>query len=166
MTDRTLEQTDSGPSGACGAVLSMSLCVAMLIASEFMPVSLLTPMAKGLGVTTGQTGQAILISGLFAVATSLAITTIAGRINRKTVLVVLTGLMLASLIVVAMAPSFALLMAGRALSGDLRRRVLVAGDLDPHAAGAGVRRAARAWLDVWRTGECSGLCRAAWQLPW
>jgi predicted MFS family arabinose efflux permease len=76
----------------------MSLCVAMLIASEFMPVSLLTPMAEGLGATTGQTGQAISISGLFAVATSLAITTVAGRINRKTVLVVLTALMLISLL--------------------------------------------------------------------
>ncbi len=34
---------------AYSAVLSMSLCVAMLIASEFMPASLLTPIAEGLG---------------------------------------------------------------------------------------------------------------------
>ena len=47
------------------AVLSMSLCVAMLIASEFMPAGLLTPMAEGLSATEGQTGQAISISGFF-----------------------------------------------------------------------------------------------------
>ncbi|MDF0595956.1 MFS transporter [Psychromarinibacter halotolerans] len=117
MTDTPFDQTDAAEHGAWGAVLSMSLCVAMLIAAEFMPVSLLTPMAVGLGASTGQTGQAISISGLFAVATSLAITTVAGRINRKTVLVVLTALMLISLVVVALAPSFAVLMAGRALLG-------------------------------------------------
>lgn len=117
MADTPFEQPGIADRGAWAAVGSMSLCVAMLIASEFMPVSLLTPMAEGLGATPGQTGQAISISGLFAVATSLAITTVAGRINRKTVLVVLTALMMISLVVVAMAPSFAVLMAGRALLG-------------------------------------------------
>ena len=112
-----IEQNETSDQGAWGAVLSMSLCVAMLIASEFMPVSLLTPMAEGLGATTGQTGQAISVSGLFAVATSLLITTVAGRVNRKVVLVGLTALMLLSLVLVAIAPSFAVLMAGRALLG-------------------------------------------------
>ena len=83
MTDTTFADTDSRPDAAWGAVLSMSLCVALLLASEFMPVSLLTPMAEGLGATEGATGQAISISGLFALAASLLITTVAGRINRK-----------------------------------------------------------------------------------
>ena len=103
--------------GAWGAVFSMSLCVAMLIASEFMPVSLLTPMAQNLGATEGQTGQAISISGIFAVAASLLMTTMAGRINRKWVLVAMTGLMLLSLVLIATAPNFALLMVARALLG-------------------------------------------------
>ncbi|PZR89310.1 MAG: MFS transporter [Stutzerimonas stutzeri] len=102
---------------AWGAVLSMALCVAMLIASEFMPVSLLTPMAEGLNATEGQTGQAISISGLFAVAASLLITTAAGTLNRKWVLVALTVFMLLSLVLVAAAPNFAVLMVGRALLG-------------------------------------------------
>lgn len=102
---------------AWGAVLSMTLCVSLLIASEFMPVSLLTPMAAGLNATEGQTGQAISISGLFAVITSLLVTTMAGRLNRKLVLVAMTALMLASLILVAAAPSFPVLMLGRALLG-------------------------------------------------
>lgn len=105
------------PAAAWGAVLSMALCVAMLIASEFMPVSLLTPMAAGLGATEGQTGQAISISGLFAVAASLLITTVAGGLNRKWILVAMTAFMLASLVLVAAAPNFAVLMIGRALLG-------------------------------------------------
>jgi predicted MFS family arabinose efflux permease len=105
------------PVAAWGAVLSMALCVAMLIASEFMPVSLLTPMAEGLRATEGQTGQAISISGLFAVVASMLVTTVAGTLNRKWVLVGMTALMLVSLVLVAAAPNFAVLMVGRALLG-------------------------------------------------
>ncbi len=105
------------PTAAWGAVLSMALCVALLIASEFMPVSLLTPMAEGLGASVGQTGQAISISGLFAVLASVGVSTVAGRLNRKWVLVGLTGLMGVSLALVAAAPNFEVLMAGRALLG-------------------------------------------------
>lgn len=89
----------------------------MLIASEFMPVSLLTPIAESLKATEGQTGQAISISGLFTVVASMMITTAAGNLNRKLVLVILTGLMLASLLIVAAAPDFFTMMIGRALLG-------------------------------------------------
>lgn len=106
-----------GQQAAWGAVLAMSLCVAMLIASEFMPVSLLTPMAEGLGASTGQTGQAISISGLFAVIASLLVTTVAGRFNRKAVLLSITMAMLVSLFLVATAPNFMVLILGRALLG-------------------------------------------------
>jgi predicted MFS family arabinose efflux permease len=105
------------PTAAWGAVLSMALCVALLIASEFMPVSLLTPMAQGLGASVGQTGQAVSVSGLFAVIASLGVSTVAGRLNRKWVLVGLTGLMGVSLVLVAAAPNFEILMVGRALLG-------------------------------------------------
>jgi len=117
MTVSAVSEQYTKPAAAWGAVLSMALCVAMLIASEFMPVSLLTPMAEGLHATEGQTGQAISISGLFAVAASLLITTAAGTLNRKWVLVAMTAFMLASLVLVAAAPNFAVLMIGRALLG-------------------------------------------------
>jgi len=115
--DVTYDDGIAKTQAAWGAVLSMALCVAMLIASEFMPVSLLTPMAEGLRATEGQTGQAISISGLFAVVASLLITTVAGRLNRKWVLVAMTALMLVSLVLVAVAPNFTVLMIGRALLG-------------------------------------------------
>lgn len=112
-----ITDTEETQAPAWGAVLSMALCVALLIASEFMPVSLLTPMAEGLGAAVGQTGQAISISGLFAVAASMVITTVAGRLNRKWVLVGMTAAMLVSLVLVAAAPNFAVLIIGRALLG-------------------------------------------------
>jgi len=51
--------TASSPPPAWAAVFAMTLCVAALIASEFMPVSLLTPIATDLHLTEGQAGQAI-----------------------------------------------------------------------------------------------------------
>jgi predicted MFS family arabinose efflux permease len=36
-----------------GGIFAMTLCIFVLIASEFMPVSLLTPLARDLGVTEG-----------------------------------------------------------------------------------------------------------------
>lgn len=45
------------------------------------------------------------------------ITTAAGTLNRKAVLVVLTAFMLLSLVLVAAAPNFTVLMVGRALRG-------------------------------------------------
>lgn len=116
MADPTFSR-DAASAPAWGAVLSMALCVAMLLASEFMPVSLLTPMAESLGAKEGATGQAISISGLFALAASLMITTVAGQLDRKWVLVGLTALMLLSLAMVAMAPNFAVLMIARAILG-------------------------------------------------
>jgi predicted MFS family arabinose efflux permease len=115
--------TDSRPAlsfGAAdgwGAVLALTLCVSTLVASEFMPVSILTPIASDLHVTEGAAGQAISVSGLFALVTSLALSSVARGIDRRAVLLGLTVLMLTSGFVVAFAPSFAVLMAGRALLG-------------------------------------------------
>lgn len=95
----------------------MTLCVALLIASEFMPVSLLTPIAADLHATQGQAGQAIAVSGLFAVATSLVVAAAASRFDLKRVLVFFAAVMLASLLLVAEASSFPMLMAARALLG-------------------------------------------------
>ncbi|MFP2504821.1 MFS transporter [Buttiauxella gaviniae] len=100
-----------------GGVFSMTLCIFVLIASEFMPVSLLTPIASDLGVTEGLAGQGIAISGIFAVLTSLTISTISGNLNRKYLLLAMTILMAISGIVIALAPSYLVYMVGRALIG-------------------------------------------------
>ena len=95
----------------------MALCVMVLIASEFMPVSLLTPIASDLRMTEGLAGQAISISGVFAVLTSLIIAGVTARLDRRTVLLSLTALMIVSGTVVAIAPNFGILMLGRAFLG-------------------------------------------------
>src|SRR5437763_407519 len=91
--------------GSWGAVGALTLCVSALITSEFLPVSLLTPIAAGLHVTEGQAGQAIAISGAFAVITSLFISRLTRGIDRRRVLLGLTVLMIVSGLVVALAPN-------------------------------------------------------------
>src|SRR5437763_4847804 len=112
-----LKNRTSQPSGGWGAVLALTLCVSTLIASEFMPVSLLTPLASGLRVTEGQAGEAIAASGVFAVLTSLFISTASRGVDRRSLLLWLTGAMIASGIIVAAAPNFPMLLLGRALIG-------------------------------------------------
>ena len=102
---------------AWGAILSMALCVAVLIASEFMPVSLLTPIATELGVTEGQTGQAISISGVFAVLTSLFIAGLTRKLDRRLVLLSFSASLVVSGAIVTFAPNYTVLMIGRALLG-------------------------------------------------
>ncbi|EOZ9391052.1 MFS transporter [Enterobacter cancerogenus] len=122
MSNKTDENrkknTGSGKQPAhWSGVFAMTLCVFALIASEFMPVSLLTPMAQTLRVTEGMAGQGIAISGAFAVVTSLFISVLAGTLNRKTLLLGLTCIMAISGAVIAMAPNYLTYMTGRALIG-------------------------------------------------
>jgi predicted MFS family arabinose efflux permease len=126
MTDQVLDAPRNNTVARTGAgeqqafwsgVYAMTLCVFTLIASEFMPVSLLTPLAADLHVSEGLAGYGIALSGAFAVLTSLSISTIAGSMNRKTLLLLLTGLMCLSGVVVGLASSYAVYMIGRALIG-------------------------------------------------
>lgn len=116
MAELTYRDTLKSPA-AWGAVGSMALTVSVLIASEFMPVSLLTPIARELTMLEGQAGQAISISGFFAVVTSLFVARLTAGIDRKSVLTWFSVLLVLSAVVVTFAPNYWILMAGRALLG-------------------------------------------------
>lgn len=109
--------TTTEQSAHWSGVFAMTLCVFTLIASEFLPVSLLTPIAAELGVSQGLAGYGVAISGALAVLTSLSISKLAGSMDRKTLLLLLTGLMGVSGVVVGMAPNYIVYMIGRALIG-------------------------------------------------
>ena len=98
-------------------VIALALCAGTLVASEFMPASLLTPIASDLQLTDGQTGRAISISGIFAVLTSLSVSSLTRGIDRRRLLLLMVGLMLVADVMVGLAPNAATFMAGRALIG-------------------------------------------------
>lgn len=117
-TDSTISSTvDESNKVNWGAVYAMALCVFALITSEFLPVSLLTPIATDLLLTEGQAGQSIAVSGIFAVISSLYIALLSQNLDRKTVMLALTMMMIFSGVIVTFAPNYYVLMLGRALLG-------------------------------------------------
>lgn len=98
-------------------VVALSICAFALVTSEFLPVSLLTPIARDLDVTEGMAGQGIAISGIFAVITSLFISSLSGNLDRKLLLLGLTTAMGISGAIIALAPSYPIYMLGRVLIG-------------------------------------------------
>jgi predicted MFS family arabinose efflux permease len=102
---------------AWGAVCALALAAFALVASEFMPVSLLTPIAADLRISEGQAGQAIAVSGAFALVTSLLVARLAGRLDRKVLLLGLTLTTIVSGTIAAFAPNYAVFMVGRAFIG-------------------------------------------------
>lgn len=99
------------------AVWSLGLGVFGLITAEFLPASLLTPMASSLGVTEGVAGQTVTATALVALVTGLLITSATKSIDRRWVLMFFTLLQIVSSLLVAFAPSLHVLLMGRLLLG-------------------------------------------------
>lgn len=111
------DEQEASEGSAWSAVVAMSVCAFALVAAEFLPVSLLTPMSADLGVSEGMTGQGIAISGVFAVVTSLFISSITRTMNRTRLLQLLTIAMALSGLTIGLATNYAMYMTGRALIG-------------------------------------------------
>ncbi|GAA4169033.1 MFS transporter [Shinella granuli] len=119
MTDATIAapQSEADARPAWGAVISMTFGVFGLVGAEFLPASLLTPMAADLRISEGMAGQAVTATAAVALATSLLVTVVTRRIDRRLVLLGLSVLLIFSNLLVAMASNLAMLLAGRVLLG-------------------------------------------------
>jgi DHA1 family purine ribonucleoside efflux pump-like MFS transporter len=111
------------------AVFAVAFCVACLITVEFLPVSLLTPMAQDLGISEGVAGQSVTTTAFVAMFASLFITSIIRNTDRRYVVILFSVLLTLSCLLVSFANSFSLLLLGRAClgwrwaaSGRCRRR--------------------------------------------
>ena len=99
------------------AVYALALGVFGLIVAEFLPASLLTPMAASLNVSEGMAGQAVTATALIALVTGLLITPATKNIDRRWVLMFFSVLQILSSLMVAFAPSLNVLLLGRLLLG-------------------------------------------------
>lgn len=99
------------------AVYALALGVFGLIVAEFLPASLLTPMASSLGVSEGMAGQAVTATALIALVTGLLITSATRNIDRRWVLMFFSVLQIISSLIVAFAGSLEFLLLGRLLLG-------------------------------------------------
>ncbi|MFD2713888.1 MFS transporter [Tistrella mobilis] len=102
---------------AWGAVFSMALGVFGLVTAEFLPASLLTPMAADLGVTEGLAGQAVTATAAIGLLASLLIPAATRGLDRRVVLLGFSGLLVASNLLAAVASSLPVLIAARLVLG-------------------------------------------------
>ncbi|WP_432079729.1 MFS transporter [Streptomyces sp. YPW6] len=99
------------------AVLAVTLGIFSLMTSELLPVGLLTPVGRALDVSEGTAGLMVTVPGLVAAVSAPLVTVAAGHIDRRSVLVVLIGLMGAANLASAFATSFTVVLVARFLIG-------------------------------------------------
>lgn len=99
------------------AVFAIAFCVACLITVEFLPVSLLTPMAQELNISEGLAGQSVTVTAFVAMFASLFVTNLIGSTDRRRVVLLFAVLLTASCLLVSFAGNFSLLLLGRACLG-------------------------------------------------
>jgi predicted MFS family arabinose efflux permease len=117
---RETEGRDAVPAAqpsAWPAVWSLAVVVAALNASEMLPASLLTPMAASLGASEGVIGQGVTATAILAITTSLLIARVTRRLDRRLVLLMLTGALVASNLAVSLAPNAEFMLAARLVLG-------------------------------------------------
>ncbi|WP_392562160.1 MFS transporter [Orbus sturtevantii] len=115
ITSRFLKYSADRPKWP--AIFSLFMGVTSLIAAEFIPVSLLTPIAQDLKITEGMAGQSVTVVGIFAVIASLTLAPLSKNINRRFILLTLSALMIFSNILVALTPNYVVLLIGRGVLG-------------------------------------------------
>ncbi|MCJ8140260.1 MFS transporter [Falsirhodobacter halotolerans] len=109
-------QQDAAPASlAWLAVFSLTMGVFGLLTSEYLPASLLTPMAGDLGVSEALAGQAVTVTAVVALVSGLMVPIVTRALNRRTVLLSFTVLMIASNLLVALSTNFTVLLVTRAL---------------------------------------------------
>ncbi|WP_431277939.1 MFS transporter [Leifsonia poae] len=100
-----------------GGVVALMIGVFALVTSEFLPASLLSPIASGLGVSEGVAGQAVTATALIGTIAGPTVGLLFPHLDRRTLLVGLALLAAVSNLLVAVAPEFWLLLIARMLLG-------------------------------------------------
>jgi len=98
-------------------VISLGLGVFALVMAEFLPASLLTRVASDLGVSEGVAGQSVSVTAIVAAIAGLTIPVLLPRVDRRHLMLGLGLLAVLSDLMVAIAPSYPVLLAARVLLG-------------------------------------------------
>lgn len=99
------------------AVFSLTMGVFGLLTAEYLPASLLTPMAAELGVSEALAGQAVTVTAVVALFSGLFVPVLTRALDRRVVLLAFTTLMIASNLLVAVSSSVTVLLVMRAFLG-------------------------------------------------
>lgn len=99
------------------AVASLAISTFASVTTEFLPIGLLTNIATSLHISEGVAGLMVTMPGLVAALTGPVLIIAAGRLDRRTVLLVLSLLLVVSNLLAALAPNLATMLLARVLLG-------------------------------------------------
>ncbi|ACY95807.1 MFS transporter [Thermomonospora curvata] len=117
MTTAPLADAPPSPLRGWCAASAVALGIFALMTSELLPVGLLSPIGRELGVSEGTAGLMVTVPGLVAVVSAPLLTVAAGRLDRRIVLAALVGTVGTANLLSALAEAFALILLARVLIG-------------------------------------------------
>lgn len=100
-----------------GAIAALSVSVFALVMAEFLPPSVLTPMAADLSVSLGAAGQAVTATAVVGALAALLVPVVTRSWDRKMVLLGLLATLCVSNLMTAVAGNLPVLLAARVLLG-------------------------------------------------
>lgn len=113
----TVQTTTPARTATWAPVIALTSGITVLVASEFLPASVLPALAADIGVSEGRAGLAVAATAIAGVVTAPTIAVLLPRSDRRRVLLALATAGTISNVAVAVAPNFAMLLAGRLLLG-------------------------------------------------
>ena len=123
MSDQVIDDVPGGVADEVSAappwmaVFSLAMGVFGLLTAEYLPASLLTPMAFDLGVSEALAGQAVTVTAVVALFAGLLVPRLTRTFDRRVVLLSFSVLMIASNLLVALSSSLIVLLVMRILLG-------------------------------------------------
>lgn len=99
------------------SVIAVAIGAFAFVTSEFLPIGLLTGIARELHVTPGTAGLMVTAPGVIGGIFTPGLMMFAGRMDRRHVFLLLTATLLASNILSALSTNFATMLIGRAMLG-------------------------------------------------
>src|SRR3954471_9013361 len=115
--DPSALNVDLSVSPAWAGVLSLAMGVFGLVTAEFLPASLLTPIAADLGVTNGAAGQTVTATAVIGTFAGIFMPILTRNLDRRLVMWSLTSLLVVSSLLAAFATDLAMLLGARLLLG-------------------------------------------------
>lgn len=115
--DRSAEDGAEPARPAWSGVAALSLSVFGLVTAEFLPPSVLTPLANDLNVSLGAAGQAVTATAVVGAFAALLVPVVTSRWDRRLVMLGLLMLLSVSNLMTAAAANLPMLLAARVVLG-------------------------------------------------
>ena len=103
--------------GAAGGLVALTVATFLAVTTEMLPVGLLPAIGDEVGVSDSITGLLVTVYAFMVAVLAVPLTVSTARISRKRLLLATLVAYTVSNVVVAVAPNFAVLAAGRAFGG-------------------------------------------------